>query len=121
LVELKSLIGEILVFITPATKGDDNITFKTKSSKEYRMYHQQECCEEVRIEDICGDLQDLVGTPILQAEESNGGKAPSGHEYYGGHTWTFYRFATIKGSVVIRWLGESNGYYSESVSFQEVD
>jgi hypothetical protein len=56
-----------------------------------------------------GDLGDLVGAPLTQAEFVEA--------IYGGHeTWTFYRFATRKGSVTIRFYGTSNGYYSESVN-----
>jgi hypothetical protein len=29
-----------------------------------------------------------------------------------------FQFGTAKGHVVVRWCGESNGYYSESVSLK---
>jgi len=84
----------------------------------FTFHHKQNCCETVEIESIVGDLQDLVGSPILLAEEATG-DTPSGHEFAyepESYTWTFYKFATIKGYVDVRWLGTSNGYYSESVS-----
>ncbi len=59
--------------------------------------------------------------PLVVAEDvsSDDFPAPPG-DYVESYTWTFYRLATAKGFVVIRWLGESNGYYSESVDFCRV-
>ena len=76
------------------------------------------------VESIVGDLSDLIGSRILRAEESASSERPSevpAPEYEpSSQTWTFYKLATVKGYVDIRWFGESNGYYSESVDFVEV-
>jgi hypothetical protein len=108
--------------------GEYEITFITDDGRKFVMYHDQDCCEKVIVEDITGDLQDLVGSPLLLADEvmyksvdpdevKNSPEVDS--EYRESFTWTFYKFATIKGYVDIRWYGESNGYYSESVELVE--
>lgn len=115
---IESLLGRTLL---SAEQRDDEIVFLADDGTSFSMMHQQDCCEHVYIEDVCGDLSDLVGEPLLIAEEVCGDTAaPSGwveeghsHESY---TWTFYKLATRKGYVDIRWFGSSNGYYSESVS-----
>ncbi len=115
--------------------GDDEIVFEDTDGIEYKLYHEQDCCESVTVEDIVGELFDLVGSPLLLAEEiSNSWDSPDTskvmhalmvHEPLPNsdesYTWTYYRLATIKGHVDIRWYGTSNGYYSESVSFRRVD
>jgi hypothetical protein len=103
--------------------GDDELLFTMDNGDRYIMYHSQNCCEHVRIEDINGDLNDLVGSPVLQAEVVSGETRDGWEEEYqnDSYTWTFYKFATIKGSVTLRWLGESNGYYSERVDFGKVE
>lgn len=94
--------------------SDNYIKFTLKDGTEYLMYHAQDCCEEVYIESITGDIQDLIDSPLLMAQEiiSTEEKETCNH-----FTYTFYNFATLKGYVTIRWIGNSNGYYSESVNF----
>jgi hypothetical protein len=102
--------------------GDELMVF-TSGKKYFRFFHEQDCCETVQICDIAGDLEDLVGSPILRAEEVSTEDAddPEGEYRPESFTWTFYKFETVKGSVTVRWLGESKGYYSEEVTFEEVE
>jgi hypothetical protein len=104
-----------------ATK--EEVFFETVDGRQYHLYHEQECCESVFIEDISGDLSDLEGEPLILCEEVSskdiGFVEPvSTNQEWESETWTFYKFGTIKGYVTIRWYGTSNGYYSEGVDFE---
>ena len=121
-ISFAELIGKVL---TSIEKSDGKIVFKAGDGAQYKMYHDQDCCEIVYVESIVGDLDDLIGEPILVAEEATSDQDPADYknasEYRDSFTWTFYKLATRKGYVDIRWLGESNGYYSERVSFEKID
>jgi hypothetical protein len=113
-IELKDMIGKVFVSISAATVGDDTLTFFTKEGDRYTFYHEQDCCEHVSIKDISGDFDDLLNFPIVEAEEVTN----KSNTDYDSETWTFYKFGTRKGHVTVQWLGTSNGYYSEYVSFK---
>jgi len=120
---INTLLGKTLVSCTGKV-GDDKIIFTTTDGKIYKLFHDQECCEDVYVEDICGELSDLVGSPIIQAEENSNNDFLPGSDkeiYAESFTWTFYRLTTVKGHVVIRWFGESNGSYSEKVNFDKIN
>ncbi|NNH56939.1 hypothetical protein HLI01_08975 [Rhizobium laguerreae] len=112
--DISVLVGKTLTEVR--RDGDEEIFFVTTDGDTFKMYHSQDCCESVEIDDIEGDLDSLVGNPILVAVEVSQ-EDPNASE---SGTWTFYKLATIKGYVDIRWYGSSNGYYSESVNFDQV-
>lgn len=114
--EFSDLLGKIC---TSVTKSDDDgeICFTLDDGRKFKLHHYQACCESVYIESIVGDLMDLVGSPLTMVEES---VSCGRNEDYDSITWTFYKLATIKGYVDVRWCGISNGYYSESVDFSEI-
>jgi hypothetical protein len=109
------ILGKTLTDVK-VNKIDHFITFTCSDGNVYEMFHSQDCCESVTIESIVGEVDGLVGNPILVAEErvETGGNDDT-------FTWTFYTFATINGHVDIRWYGTSNGYYSERVSFEKTN
>ena len=96
--------------------GNEELIFTCDNGDVFKMFHEQDCCECVEIEDINGDMDDLLNSKIMVSEE----KTNVSENDYGSGTWTFYLIRTMKGDVDIRWHGESNGYYSESVDFVKI-
>lgn len=114
------LVGKTIARIEKSD-DDSEIRIVLDSGKQYWLYHQKDCCETVTVEKIVGNLDDLVGSPVTMALESTSNTNPPGMEKtdQDSFTWTFYKIATNKGVVEIWWYGESNGYYSEEVTFEE--
>lgn len=132
---ISDLLGKTIVRIEGHNRYSENITFFCSDNTRYKMYHYQDCCEAVMVEDVVGDVCDLLDSLILLAsEESHSVRGYEGildiafklkmtnnrFDSCDSFTWTYYKLATIKGYVDIRWYGTSNGYYSESVDFEKV-
>lgn len=134
------LKGKTLTEVT-GNVGDETMQFVADNGEAWKLHYYQDCCASCSVEDICGELSDLLESPILLAEEVSSREPDAAEkekrekekqEYiarngknswwdsHGSETWTFYKLSTIKGSVTIRWYGSSNGYYSESATFERV-
>jgi len=109
--DFTTLLGRVF---SAVERIENTIWFHGTNS--YKLYHDAECCETVIIEDVCGDLSDLVGVPILVASED----INSSEHGDGEQQWTFYHLRTIKGTVAIRFHGTGNGYYSIGASLFSV-
>lgn len=108
----QEMIGAVIESIT---KTDDKLVFQSSDGRDFKFYHSQNCCEDVYIEDITGDLDDLIGSPLVEAELTSNIDRSEKSDLV---IWSFYRYATAKGTVTVRWIGESNGYYSVDVNYK---
>jgi hypothetical protein len=121
----QSLEGKTVVGIS---YENGELSFLCSDDTVCVYFHKQDCCESVYLEDITGGLEDLLNTPIVMYKVATNSGEDSVNIYGDDEdededpvyanvcfTYTFYKFATIKGYVDIRWYGSSNGYYSESV------
>ena len=110
--DIKALEGEVVSSVTGLAVGSEEIVFTTESGKAIKLYHKQDCCESVAVEDLEGSDSNIVGGKVWLAEEVEGKVKITD---WGDQMYTFYKIETDKGGVWIRWSGESNGYYSISV------
>lgn len=112
------LIGKTITEIEKVLEGDDitELIIKCADGSHFRLHHEQDCCEYVYVEDITGDLEDLIGRRVLDAHETSNHEGVREGRSYLSETWTFYHITSLVGSVCVRWCGSSNGYYSEEVN-----
>ena len=115
---LKSIINQTITNIVGANENSDRVEFTLENGKKISMYHCQDCCESVGVDFIKGDINDIIGTPVIEAYEDNE-EPKNWDDAPESYTWTNFTIVTKKGKVVIKWLGTSNGYYSESVEVYE--
>ena len=99
------------------TDHEEFIIFVLGDNEVVMMNHGQNCCENVSIENINGDLNHLLDTPLLRAEVKSTGNTETS---CGDEQYTFYTLATISGYVDLRWYGESNGCYSIEVDVDNI-
>lgn len=131
--------------ITNINVGDAT-SFETAPSpafpkgRKYTISHYQDCCEQVRLTNVIingknhfiegndsyvmfDEVQNILhNTPITLAETDNSEpKFAENRAYDDSHTWSAFFFETKLGRVELWFLGESNGYYSESMGFNGED
>jgi hypothetical protein len=118
--KFEDLKGKTITDLSGLDVGSERVSISTNDGKSYLMLYHHDCCASCSIDEIHGDPKDLCGSPILLAEEVQNFEGEKKGEHDESFTWTFYKLSTIKGSVTIKWYGTSNGFYSESASFEEV-
>ncbi len=105
--------------LTKIEVSNEEVLFICDDNSAFRAYHMQDCCETVAIHDIKGEPDSLLGKRVIESEEIVSNEWPEDvpvPDYLDSYTWTSHRIKVDSGEEVsFRWLGESNGYYSESV------
>lgn len=118
--KFEDLVGVTLAAVKGLEVNSETVKLLSVDGREWQLRHMTDCCEVVLVQDVAGDVEDLIGQEILFAEESSKINEPLEDGTTGNDcswTWTFYTLRTMKGTVSFRWLGESNGYYGEEVTF----
>jgi len=116
--EYRNFTGKYIKDIKGLEVDSDYILIEFEDGTYIKFYHDQDCCEFVRITQVDNDVSRHIGAMFLRINEKivddyDNREDPDGYDE--SATATFYDIVTTKGFLSFRWVGESNGYYSESV------
>lgn len=118
--EFFELKGQTLLAIELDSPSD--LTIVTDKNR-YILTHHQDCCELVGLEKQIGEFSDLIGEKITLAEEEYSNEHPKWHkkrEYEECFTWSNYYLEAGGHRLELYFLGESNGYYGETMDFEKL-
>jgi len=112
--QFENMLGKTLLSIEIQ---EESVNFNA-TDQTFNSCHYCDCCESVRVYDTKGNIEDVIGSPLLEVtEESIKNEDPQDIKTYDqwrdSWTWTTQTLRTTKGSFTIRWFGKSNGYYTE--------
>ncbi len=116
-VEFSDLVGEVLDAVD-IDREENQILLTTRSGRRFLVYHEQDCCETVAISGQDGNFGKLIGKPIVEARDF--AVDTSEEAIDSSQTTTTLVFRVDDQTVISRWIGDSNGYYSESVDIAEL-
>jgi hypothetical protein len=116
-VEFSDLVGEVLDAVD-IDREENQILLTTRSGRRFMVYHEQDCCESVRMVGQNGSFDKLIGKPIVEARDI--AVDTSEEAIDSSQTTTTLVFRVDDQTVISRWIGDSNGYYSESVDIAEL-
>jgi hypothetical protein len=106
---LDNLKGIAIKSIDGLKEDSEEVTINFGNDFKLVFYHDQDCCEYVRLEEYHGNIKNGDIFRELKVEEVN----LEYEKYSHSSTATFIEVVTQNGLITMRWLGESNGYYSE--------
>ena len=96
--------------------SDQRVLITLEDGRSFVIEHHQDCCESVWIDSGEQDMLKLQNKKIVEANveyDEHSTCSESG-------TVTLFKFRTDEDTVVLKWIGESNGYYSETADIYEI-
>lgn len=116
---LDALVGETISSVDIFKGQNQRILLTMNSGRRILIHHKQECCEEVLIEEKIDDEEftsnwaKIAGKCLIRCTKET-------IKFNNTEQRTSIILETNSDTVVNKWFGTSNGYYSLEVSVEEV-